>query len=134
MTALLVLIVAAASLQTSAGQKPNPKMMSYESYCQMERAEKRKHFKGTTPEHRAQLARTHLERWREANRAQLNAQQLALLEDMIAAMVPATFDGGSPAERTEAAKVVESLETRADALFSRDQVRALRYDAPCAAK
>jgi hypothetical protein len=57
---------------------------------------------------------------------------LALLKEMIAAITPAMFDGGTEAEQAAARERAELLETRADALFSNADRRALRYDAPCA--
>lgn len=120
------------SLPLIAQQPPAGKPMPYETYCQMERTEKRAAFKSMPPEHRAQLARTHMERWHEANKKKLSEPQLALLKEMIAAISPAMFDGGTEAEQAKARDAAEALETRADALFTNTERRALRYDAPCA--
>ena len=73
-----------------------------------------------------------MERWRDANKAKLSEPQLALLKEMIAAISPAMFDGGSEAEQAKAKELVEALESRADAVFTSVERRALRYDAPCA--
>lgn len=122
----------ALSLSLGAQQAPAAKPMPYETYCQMERTEKRALFKSLPPEQRARLARTHMERWRDANKAKLSEPQLALLKEMIAAIGPAMFDGGTEAEQTQARELAEALESRADAVFTNTERRALRYDAPCA--
>ena len=117
-------------------QQPAPpnKPMPYETYCQMERTEKRALFKSMPSEHRALLARTHMERWRDANKGRLSEAQLGLLKEMIAALTPAMYGGGSEADQRKARELGEALEGRADAVFSNDERRALRYDAPCAGK
>jgi hypothetical protein len=128
----MVFALAAGSLPLQAQQPPAGKPMAYETYCQMERTEKRAAFKSMPPEHRAELMRTHLERWRDANQAKLNEAQQALLKEMAAATSPAMFGGGTEAEQAKAREAIEVLETRADALFTNTERRALRYDAPCA--
>ena len=125
-------LMVGSSLAVTAQQLPAGKPMAYETYCRMERAEKRAAFKSMPAEHRAALMRTHLEKWREANKATLTEAQLAFLKEMAAATSPAMFGGGTEAEQAKARDVVESLETTADAVFTNDQRRALRYDAPCA--
>ena len=132
MSTALALALAIGCMPGTARQAPTARPMPYETYCQMERAEKRAAFKSMPPEQRAELMRTHLERWRDANKAKLNEAQLTLLKEMAAATSPAMFDGGSEAEQAKARELVEALETRADSLFTNDQRRALRYDAPCA--
>ena len=128
----LVYALLALSLLSAAQQAPAAKPIPYETYCQMERTEKRSLFKSLPSEQRAQLARTHMERWRDANKPKLSEPQLALLKEMIAAISPAMFDGGTEAEQAKARELAEALESRADAVFTNDQRRALRYDAPCA--
>ena len=112
---------------------PN-KPMPYESYCKMERTEKRATFKSMPAEHRALLARTHMERWRDANKGRLSEAQLGVLKELIAAISPAMYGAGSEADQRKARELGEALEERADALFTNDERRALRYDAPCAGK
>lgn len=113
--------------QPASSGKPMP----YDTYCQMERTEKRAAFKSMPADHRVQLARTHMERWRDTNRAKLSEAQLGLLKEMIAALTPAMYGGGSEADQKKARELGEALEERADALFTNDERRALRYDAPC---
>lgn len=126
------LACALLALLLAAQQVPAPKPLPYETYCQMERTEKRALFKSLPANERARLARTHMERWRDANKAKLSEPQLSLLKEMIAAISPAMFDGGSAAEQAKAKSLIEDLESRVDSVFTNDQRRALRYDAPCA--
>lgn len=130
--AVLAFALSVGSLPLQGQQPPAGKPMAYEAYCQMERTEKRTAFKSLPAEQRAQLMRTHLERWRDANKAKLNEAQLTLIKEMAAATSPAMFGGGTEAEQAKARELIEALETRADSLFTNDQRRALRYDAPCA--
>ncbi len=132
MSSILVSALLALSLPLVAQQPSTSKPISYENYCQMERTEKRTLFKSLPAEQRARLARTHMERWRDANKAKLSEPQLALLKEMIAAISPAMFNSGTEAEQAKAEELMDALEARADVVFSRDQYRALRYDAPCA--
>ena len=98
-----------------AAQQPPPaaKPMLYETYCQMERTEKRAAFKSMPADHRATLMRTHLERWRDANKGRLSEPQLALLKEMLSATSPAMFGGGTEAEQVKARELIEALEARA---------------------
>jgi hypothetical protein len=130
----VVITLTAGSGAVFAQQPAADKPMAYETYCQMERTEKRAAFKSMPSEHRARLARTHVERWRDANKGRLSEAQLGLLKEMIAALTPAMYGGGSEADQRKARELGEALEGRADALFTNDERRALRYDAPCAGK
>ena len=135
MTAVALVITLTAGSAALFAQQPAPsKPMPYETYCQMERTEKRAAFKSMPSEHRALLARTHMQRWRDANKDRLSEAQLGLLKEMIAAISPAMYGGGSEADQRKARDLGEVLEDRADAVFSNDERRALRYDAPCAGK
>jgi hypothetical protein len=131
MTRVTLTFVLALGSAALAAQQPAAGKLPYETYCQMERTEKRAAFKSMAPEHRATLMRTHLERWRDANKGKLSEAQLGLIKEMIAATSPAMFDGGTEAEQAKARDTIEGLETRADALFTNTERRALRYDAPC---
>ena len=126
------LACALLALRLAAEQVPAAKPLPYETYCQMERTEKRALFKSLPSDERARLARTHIERWHDANKAKLSEPQLSLLKEMIAAISPAMFDGGTAAEQAKAKSLIEDLESRVDSVFTNDQRRALRYDAPCA--
>ena len=131
-TSAFAIVLAIGSFAAHAQQPAPPAQpMAYETYCQMERAEKRAAFKAMPPEHRVQLARTNMERWREANKSTLSEAQLGLLKEMIAAITPSMFGGGTEADQRQARELGEALEERADALFTNDVRRALRYDAPC---
>jgi hypothetical protein len=131
-TSAFAIVLAIGSFAAHAQQPAPPaKPMAYETYCQMERAVKRSAFKAMPPEHRVQLARTHMERWREANKGKVSEAQLELLKEMIAAITPSMFGGGTEADQRQARELGEALEERADALFTNDVRRALRYDAPC---
>jgi hypothetical protein len=131
-SAALTLALTIGSITVAAQQAPpSGKPMPYDTYCQMERTEKRAAFKAMPAEHRVVLARTQMERWRDANRARLSEAQLGLLKELIAATTPAMYGGGSEAEQRHAKELAETLERRVDALFTNDERRALRYDAPC---
>ena len=133
MKAIALVIALTAGSGALLAQQPAPpdKPMPYETYCKMERTEKRAAFKSMPSEHRARLARTHMERWRDATKGRLSEAQLGVLKELIAAITPALYGGGSEADQRKARELGEALEARADAVFSNDERRALRYDAPC---
>ena len=106
--------------------------IEYESFCKMSVESKRSAFNATTPDNRALLVRTQIERWRDANKPRLNEKQLELLGELVAIATPAAYGGGAPTQ--EAQDKMRSLEARLRELFTIDDVRALQPSGPCIAK
>jgi hypothetical protein len=125
---MIFLIVAIAfGQQTSAPPAP----MSYETYCQKDSREKREAFRTFTPEHRILIAKTQLERWREANRPRLKGDQLALIEEWITVALPAEF---TRPKAPDAEAKLKALEPRLIAAFTEAELDAMDQHGPCIAK
>ena len=116
--------------QTAA---PAVQTIEYEAFCKLPDTEaKRSAFVRTSPENRAVLVRTQLERWRDANRARLNAKQLAGMAELIASITSDTYAEGPKGEeaRVKARAVGEAQQQ----LFTRDELQAMQPYGPCIAK
>jgi hypothetical protein len=103
-----------------------PPELEYDAYCKKTSQEKRSLFRAATPAQKALIMRRQVERFREANRARLTKDQLALLSDLLARMTAASFDGSADA-RTKLAALSDRVE---DAFSSADQDQMDR-DGPC---
>lgn len=107
--------------------------VAYETFCKLPDVQaKRTAFLAATPENRALLVRTQLERWRDANRGRLNDKQLAALADLIAAVTPDAYSEGPQHEeaRVKARKLTETHLS----LFTADQIQEMQPNAPCIPK
>ncbi len=60
------------------------KRLDYDTYCAMNLETKKKVFVDVTPENRAELVRTQIQRWLDKNRSRLTADQIKVMEDNIA--------------------------------------------------
>ena len=93
---------------------------------------KRSAFLEATPATRADLVRTQIERWRDANRARLTDVQLKALADLIAAISPEVYSDGPAAEEQRVkARRVSELQFQH---FTREEVQAMQPNSPCIAK
>ena len=80
-------------------------------------------FGEISPENRAAIVRTHLERWIAANRDRLTPDQLGILEEIRAFVKSDLY---RPIFEPETERRADELEARAAALFSpEDRVQAL---------
>jgi hypothetical protein len=107
--------------------------LDYDTFCKLLDVQaKRTAFLATSAESRAELVRTQLERWREANRAKLSTKQVESLSQLIAAIGPETYSDGPKAEE-------QRIKTRALAeaqreLFTDAEIQAMQPYGPCIAK
>ena len=126
--ALLLMVSVGAA---AAGQAPQK--VTYETFCSLpDDQARRAAFNAVTPENRAELVRTQLERWREANKSRLSSQQLALLAQMHALVTPESYTAG-PAQE-EARNKMRALEPKMVELFSVADIQAMQPNAPCPPK
>jgi hypothetical protein len=107
-----------------------PATISYETYCQKDEAEKKQLFRSSTPENQSMLARTQIERWRDANEARLTAEQLAVIKELLAAATAETF----ALSRTDQRPRLWPVEARAGALFHGRELDAMGPTGPCLSK
>ena len=91
-----LLLVSAALSVGPVRAAQTPQNLEYEVFCKIaDVQERRTAFLATTPENRATLVRTQLERWRDANKARLNAKQLDLEDEVKRAEVKAQEEKGN---------------------------------------
>ena len=128
----LMLVVGTLSVAPTAAQQAQ-QTVDYDIFCKLPDTQtKRETFLAVSPDNRAQLVRTQLERWRDANRAKLTEKQLTALAELIAAITPDTYAEGPKGE--EARVKARSLSELQFQLFTMDQVQAMQPYAPCIAK
>jgi hypothetical protein len=123
---MLMLLFVVASFQTAA-QTP---VISYESYCQQDEADKKKAFRASPPEIQAMLARTQVERWRDANQATLTAEQLDVIKELLSVTTAETF----ALSRAEQRAKLSAVEARAGAAFKGRELDAMGPTGPCLPK
>ena len=124
---ILRLLFAVAWFQAAA---PPPAAITYEAYCQQDEAEKRKVFRAAPPETKATLARTQIERWRDANRSTLTADQLDVIKELLSVTTTETFALGRADQRAR----LSTVEARAGAAFKGRELDAMGPSGPCLPK
>jgi hypothetical protein len=80
--------------------------ISYEQFWSQPFDERGTIFEEITPENRALVMKTHTERWLEANRIRLSAEQVEVVEEVSAFVTPDKYDS----ERRDMGKVHEEAE------------------------
>ena len=94
----LLIVLAVCSVGVMA-QEQSAKPIDYETYCKLPDSQsKRAAFGATTAENRGTLARTQLERWRDANQTRLDDKQKNLLADLIKSITSDSYDNGTKAD------------------------------------
>lgn len=93
--------------------------VDYDTFMQQDVNGRISTFNAVSPENKADLVRTHLQRWTDANRARLSPEQLAHLQDALMFVTSDLYRQPKPADVTARAK---DLESRSAALFTREDV------------
>jgi hypothetical protein len=89
-------------------------------------------FNEISPENRAELVRTQVERWRKQKRSRLTPEQIKVVEDSLAVITPDLYR--TPKREEDMAKIRE-LEARVRELFSReDAAQAFSNQGTCIEK
>lgn len=99
------------------GQTVN--VVTYDAFMQLDRQGRIHTFNQITADNRAEVVRTHIQRWLEANRPRMNAEQIKLMEECIAFATPEAYSLPKSAETLARAK---ELEARTALLFTRDEM------------
>ena len=99
----------------------SPVTVDYDAFWQLSRSDQVATFNQITPENKAALVRTQIQRWTDANRARLNPEQLQLIADMLTLISADLYR--QPKSDALVARSKE-LETRALTVFSREDVAA----------
>ena len=94
--------------------------VNYDSFRTKPWAERLTLFNAISAEERAELVRTHIRRWLEANRPELNPAQIEMMEEFIAYAQAELY---ALPMSDESRNEMRALEARTASLFSRDQIR-----------
>ena len=138
MKTMLIILTAAIGWMSSnmlaqqakpAPPAPAAAELEYDTFCKKTQQEKRTLFRAATPAQKAAIMRNQMQRFRDANRARLSKEQIALLDEVLAAMTPAAFEGNK-----EALAKLEALSDRIPNTFSDEDEDAMDRDGPCIAK
>ena len=103
--------------------------VNYESFRTW--AERVTLFDAISAEEKAELVRTHIRRWLEANRERLNPAQIEMMEENIAYVKAELY---VVPKSDESRNELKALEARTAALFSGDQIRdalTMHWDLSC---
>ena len=109
---------------------PPPAAITYDTYCGQDEAEKRRVFRAASPDVKATLARTQIERWRDANLSALTAEQLDVIKELISLSTAETFASSRADQRTK----LSAVEARAGAAFRGRELDAMGPSGPCLPK
>jgi hypothetical protein len=112
-----------------AAPAPSAAELEYETYCKKTQQEKRSLFRAATPAQKAAIARTQMERFRDANRTRLSKEQLTLLSEFLALITPSIFEGDKDGQAK-----LEALSDRLEKAFSNEDQDAMDRDGPCMPK
>ena len=112
-----------------AGSLPAASELVYETYCKKEEREKRQLFRAATAAQKVTLARTQLERWRDANQAAVTKDQSSTIEELLAMITVKLFDASD-----EGKSLIAKFEATARTAFRGRQMDEMAPDGPCIAK
>lgn len=125
-------ILATATSPVLARQTAPAPAVSYETYCQKDRMGKQDLRKTMTAEQKAEMARTQLERWRDANDSRLTAEQRSLITDWIKVIPESVLARAQRSAESEAR--LTALAGKIEAAFSKEDLKAMDEYGPCIAK
>jgi hypothetical protein len=135
MRSVLITFAAAAVCASPlvGAQQPKPAVpapsaaeLEYDTFCKKTQQEKRTLFRAATPAQKVVIARTQMERFRDANRARLSQEQLTLLAEFLALLTPTAFE-----DNKEAQAKLQALSNRVEKAFSNEDQDAMDRDGPC---
>jgi len=131
--AVIIAFVATAApagrvLADQASSLPAASELVYETYCKKEEREKRQLFRAATAAQKVTLARTQLERWRDANQAAVTKDHLSTIEELLAMITVKLFDASD-----EGKSLIAKFEATARKAFSGRQMDEMAPDGPCIA-
>src|SRR6187401_987193 len=118
-----------AGVMAQEGGKP----IDYDTFCKLpDQQAKKIAFSTTTSESRGTIAKTHLERWRDANQARLDDKQKAALAELIKSITSDSYGGGPQGE--EARVKTRAIIANVERLFTREDMMAMQFTEACIPK
>ena len=103
----------------SSGAAAQASKVEYDEFCKLEVTAKDRLFAAITPENRAELIRTQLQRWLEKNRARLTPEQVKVIEENISFIKADLY---KIPRREEDMATAKKLEQRTLALMTREDM------------
>jgi hypothetical protein len=94
--------------------------VDYDTFMKQDVQGRIRTFNQISPENRAALVRTQIQRWIEKNKAGLTLEQLSMMNENLGFITPDRYRGTMSAEDMARAK---ELQTRTAAVFSEDEMR-----------
>jgi hypothetical protein len=111
----------------------SPKAIDYDTFCKLSDVQARRAaFVAATPDNKAELARTQVERWRDANKAGMTPQQVELLSEMVALITPAAYTPGTGQD--EARTKMRAIEGKMPLLSTVYNVQTMQPNGGCLPK
>lgn len=104
-------------IATSSSGFGQPAHIDYDTFFQGDRAARLRVFQTMTPANRAEVVRTHIDRWLAVNRHRLSAGQVAIVEENRAFITAEVYE--RPQAPSNLARAKE-LETRTLSVLSRE--------------
>jgi len=98
---------------------PTTGVVDYDTFMQRDTQGRLRTFNQVTPENRAELVRTQIQRWVEKNRSRLTPEQLKVMDENLAFVTADRYRQPMGPEDMARAK---DLETRTAAVLSRDDM------------
>ena len=130
---VVVVLGATAVFAQSHSSPPAAKPMDYDTFCRLPDAQtKREAFSTMTPAQRTAVVKTQIERWRDANKARLKADQVAHLAEMLALITDDTYADGPAGEASR--QKARALTEKTSQLFTREDMSAMQPNAECIKK
>jgi|GEM_PF-4865919 len=121
------------SIVSYTPQKPLEEKMNqeqttigYDDYMPQPLRERRRVFSEISPENRALLVRTHVERWLTTNRPRLTGEQIAVVEEMILYITSERYQPDRDMEKIH--QEAEALLRKAETVLSGDDVRQIVFE------
>lgn len=129
---VMIAIAVAAVCLLSRDTAAQASKIEYDVYCTLDLNTKQKVFGEISPENRAELVRTQIQRWLDKNRSRLTEEQIKIMEENIAIVKADLYK--FPRNEVELAKA-RSLEQRTLKLMPKeDMAEALTIFGSCIAK
>ena len=112
---LLAMALVVLLAMTTAVAQETAQPIDYDTFMQMDFQGRLRTFNQITPENKAALVRTHIERWLDKNRSRLNAEQIKVMEENVAFVAADAYRLPRDPRKMEQA---QALEAKTAAVFS----------------
>jgi hypothetical protein len=102
------MLAGVGDIRTSVSTSAQSQAVDYEAFCKQDRASKELVLARLSNQDRAELARTQLERWVDANKPRLTPAQVAAVQDRIKAIERVDYSGAVVEQDMAPAKAFEN--------------------------